>query len=115
MLISIYLNQGQGRFQPYKRNTADLRKVYSYHYTGQVGNETELLNEVFRKFNIEHPADYQARSLSVGDIICLGNRFFAVEQIGFKEVQCFDELWQEVLDSSKWKPLTEDIRKSHCR
>ena len=47
-------------------------------------------SKLFETFNIDHPADYKKRSMSVGDVIMLTNgvtmRFFAVDKVGFKEV-----------------------------
>lgn len=49
-----------------------------------------FLNDIFRIFNIEHPFDYQARSLSVGDVIKLGGFYFAVERFGFKHIPVWE-------------------------
>ena len=59
-------------------------------YTGDVpkGDPEAVLERLFEKFNIDHPADYHAHSLSVGDVIVLvsprGREFpYACESIGF--------------------------------
>lgn len=59
----------------------------------EVNEENDWKDECFRIFNIEHPSDYKARSLSIGDILEKDGRFWAVDRIGFREV--------EVSESSK--------------
>ena len=54
----------------------------------QVGDN--FLNDVFRIFNIEHPEDYEARSLSVGDVVRLGGFYFAVQKVGFKHIPSWE-------------------------
>ena len=39
-------------------------------------DEESALNEIFRRFNTEHPPDYHNRSLSAGDIVVLNGRAF---------------------------------------
>lgn len=50
----------------------------------------QFLNDIFRIFNIEHPANYRNRSLSVGDVIQIGKLYFAVEPVGFRHVPVWD-------------------------
>lgn len=45
-----------------------------------------FLEWVFKKFNVDHPEDFRGHSLSVGDVIKVGDRYFKVESVGFKEV-----------------------------
>lgn len=51
------------------------------------------LEDVYAKFNIDHPQDYRARSLSVSDIVqvCESNEikpgFYFCDSVGFKEVE----------------------------
>ena len=47
------------------------------------------LEEVFRKFNIDMPADYTARSMSVSDVVIVYDdvvRAFYCDVIGFREI-----------------------------
>ena len=63
------------------------------------GEELEFeLEELFRKFNMQHPEHYAAPSLSVGDIIMLQwvlddrREFYACCGCGWKEMkECFTE------------------------
>ena len=44
------------------------RKNYQLVYTAPLDKDTTL-DEIYRRFNIEHPADYKGHSLSMGDIV----------------------------------------------
>ena len=54
------------------RNYFDLKDYYVV-YIGELNDskkeDDEILNELFEIFNINHPEDYHARSLSVGDVV----------------------------------------------
>jgi uncharacterized protein YllA (UPF0747 family) len=86
--VRIYLNEGKGRFENYDKNTAALELAYTMEPVAGV-NET-LLGQTFTVFNVNPPADYQRRSVSVGDVIEIiseyGSLWFAVQQIGFKQL-----------------------------
>lgn len=71
----------------------DLREIYHEHVQdGNPPDELEgLLEWVFRKFNVDPPEDFKGHSLSVGDVVKIGDRYFKVEYVGFKEVtELFD-------------------------
>ena len=34
-----------------------------------INNKDTTLDEIYRRFNMEHPADYKGHSLSMGDIV----------------------------------------------
>ena len=44
------------------------RKNYQLVYTAPLDKDTTL-DEIYRRFNIEHPSDYKGHSLSTGDIV----------------------------------------------
>ena len=50
----------------------------------------EFLEYLFERFNIDHPANYAAHSMSVSDIVCLYDdnkqRYFFCDNIGWKEL-----------------------------
>ena len=56
-------------------------------------NRDTMLEEIYKRFNIEHPQNYMGHSLSVSDIVVLkeqGNvSFYYVDSVGFKELQEF--------------------------
>ncbi|MHB8964285.1 MAG: YodL domain-containing protein, partial [Saccharofermentanales bacterium] len=66
------------RFEPMKQlQAADLAVEHNHYdliYTGQLNASCDLdhtLNDLYRQFNLEHPADFTGHSLSVGDVIVL--------------------------------------------
>lgn len=64
--------------------------LYDSVYVGEV--DCKNLEEVYRKFNLEHPAGYKARSLSVSDVVeviesdSMKSGFYFCDSFGFKEV-----------------------------
>lgn len=54
---------------------------------------TEVLESLYEKFNLQHPADYRGHSLSVSDVVVLHengrNTAYFCDSIGFKEVPEF--------------------------
>jgi len=68
---------------------AAYQAVYTYE------SEGETLEDIFYRFNVNHPVDYHGRSLTVSDVVelCDDNvksRFFYCETFGFNEVN-FDK------------------------
>lgn len=60
------------RYRSYEDLQADGlsvdRKNYQLVYTAPLDKDTTL-DEIYRRFNIEHPADYKGHSISTGDIV----------------------------------------------
>ena len=60
------------RYRSYEELQADGlsvdRKNYQLIYTAPLDKDTTL-DEIYRRFNMEHPADYKGHSLSTGDIV----------------------------------------------
>ena len=60
------------RYRSYEDLQADGlsvdRKNYQLVYTAPLDKDTTL-DEIYRRFNIEHPSDYKGHSLSMGDIV----------------------------------------------
>ena len=60
------------RYRSYEDLQADGlsvdRKNYQLVYTAPLEKDTTL-DEIYRRFNIEHPSDYKGHSLSTGDIV----------------------------------------------
>ena len=63
-------------------------ELYRNAYEGTV--EAENLEDVFYIFNMDHPEDYRARSLSMSDVVEIiedhGSSFYICDTFGFKEV-----------------------------
>ena len=68
-------------------------EFYESVYTGEIGAKT--LEDVYRIFNLEHPKDYQSRSLSVSDIVEVHisprkSEFYYCNSAGFPKIK-FDK------------------------
>jgi hypothetical protein len=69
-------------------NAPDFDRVYSMESEDELG-----LEDVFRIFNIEHPKDYRARSLSVTDVVIINDEAYICAPTGwfrleFDHMQC---------------------------
>ena len=74
---------------------------YEQIYTGTLSensadgqsSHTEVLESLYEKFNLQHPADYRGHSLSVSDVVVLHENgrdtAYFCDSIGFKEVPEF--------------------------
>ena len=68
--------------------------LYDRVYDGKL--DCNSLETIYEKFNINHPADYKGRSLSVSDVVeiresdTLNPGFYFVDSIGFKSIS-FDQ------------------------
>jgi len=65
-------------------------KVYEGDYGGDGECKygyPEVLEELFEIFNLNHPDDYDARSLSVSDIVVIDGTPYYCDSFGFKEVE----------------------------
>lgn len=84
------------RFEPYDRLQAMGRSVnranYDLVYTAPLDGTTTL-EDIYRTFNIEHPADFKGHSLSVSDVVVLhqGGKDTAhyCDSFGFQQVPEF--------------------------
>ncbi|MCI9079841.1 MAG: hypothetical protein HFH68_13145 [Lachnospiraceae bacterium] len=87
-----------------KRNllSDDFKEIqpgnYNLVYTGELSDiqgqaQSEKLNAVYEKFNIDHPADYKGHSLFMSDIVVLHedgkNSAHFVDSLGFTELSEF--------------------------
>ncbi|WP_353095431.1 YodL domain-containing protein [Tissierella praeacuta] len=61
---------------------------YKIVYEGEI--ETNDLEEIYTKFNLNHPQGFTGHSLSISDVIELydstGSEFYYVDRFGFKEI-----------------------------
>ncbi|WP_414655365.1 YodL domain-containing protein [Extibacter muris] len=92
------------RFEPYDRlqatgHTID-RANYELVYTASLSAGTSL-EDIFTRFNIDHPQDFKGHSLSVSDIVVLHqngeNTAHYVDSFGYKEVPEFLQEQQKQL------------------
>lgn len=98
------------RFEPLDRLRAvglDVqRDNYELVYSAPLA-DGESLEDIYRRFNIEHPADFTGRSLSVSDIVVLRNGDTGTahycDSFGFTEVPEF--LQQQEQTAEKWNGI----------
>ena len=84
------------RFEPYDRlqaaGQAGDRANYELIYTAPLAPDTSL-EDIYTRFNIDHPADFKGHSLSVSDIVVLHrdgrDAAHYVDSIGYREVPDF--------------------------
>lgn len=96
----------QDRFMDYSWLVSKGREPevdhYDVVYTGTLPPNTSL-EDIYVKFNIDHPADFTGHSLSVSDIVALKRAgvvtYYYVDSIGFRELPNFHlEKWPPVLE-----------------
>ena len=72
-----YVKVFKGELEPNTKNPSKtLRRI----------NYIKILNYLFERFNINRPAEFKGRSLSVSDIVKIDNKYFYCQPIGWKEI-----------------------------
>ena len=73
--------------------------LYDRVYDGKL--DCNSLETIYQKFNVDHPADYKGRSLSVSDVVeirgsdTLNPGFYFVDSVGFKTISFDKSLCKE--------------------
>lgn len=81
--------------------------LYDRVYDGKL--DCNSLETIYEKFNIDHPADYKGRPLSVSDVVeiresgTLNPGFYFVDSIGFKAISFDKSLCKEPVKASDGK------------
>lgn len=81
--------------------------LYDRVYDGKL--DCNSLETIYEKFNIDHPADYKGRSLSVSDVVeiresdTLNPSFYFVDSIGFKSISFDKSLCNEPVEAGSGK------------
>lgn len=81
--------------------------LYDRVYDGKF--DCNSLETIYEKFNIDHPADYKGRSLSVSDVVeiresdTLNPGFYFVDSIGFKLISFDKSLCKEPVEAGSGK------------
>lgn len=94
---SKYLEKAQG-------NSAIDSKIYDKIFSGDV--DCKSLEDVFSKFNTDHPEGYRGRSLSVSDVVEVveGNEvekgFYFCDTFGFKKVDFEPSLTEDIVSKN---------------
>ena len=81
--------------------------LYDRVYDGKL--DCNSLESIYQKFNVDHPADYKGRSLSVSDVVeirgsdTLNPGFYFVDSIGFKLISFDKSLCKEPVEAGSGK------------
>ena len=81
--------------------------AYDKVYDGKM--DCNSLENIYQKFNVDHPADYKGRSLSVSDVVeiresdTLNPGFYFVDSIGFKSISFDKSLCKEPVEAGSGK------------
>ena len=81
-----FIKIGFGFGNPNKEDFEFYKKSYEGKVNVDLEDVEDILCNIYETFNINHPSDYKARSLSVGDIIELDNVKYAVASFGFDKL-----------------------------
>ena len=92
------------RFEPYDRLTATGHRVdpknYSLVYSAELTPGTSL-EDIYTRFNIDHPKDFKGHSLSVSDVVVLHQNgqdtAHYVDSFGYKDVPEFFKTQEKAL------------------
>lgn len=102
------------RFEPLERlrelGLSVQKDNYDLVYSAPL-SDGESLEDIYRRFNIDHPADFTGHSLSVSDIVVLRNgdseTAHYCDSFGFTEVPEF--LQQQEQTAQKWNGIDAEI------
>jgi predicted metal-dependent peptidase len=90
-LPELLINNNTGK-ELINKDQLKYNKVYQSELPNKPNNVSKdegdkiILEELFRKFNINHPDDYKGRSLSISDIIKLKDRYYICQRVGWKKI-----------------------------
>lgn len=84
-----------------KEGNSVERDNYDLIYTAPL-SESDTLDKIYERFNLNHPNDFRGHSLSISDIVAINKdgsvKAYYVDRFGFKEVPDFF-LQKELLDT----------------
>lgn len=70
-----------------KFDFSEYKKVYEWDIDEENCEDIhKLLEDIFYIFNCQHPSDFKGHSLSVSDIVMLGDNYYYCDIIGWKNV-----------------------------
>lgn len=76
------------RFRSIEGNTVS-KCAYKSVYSGLIraeGSVASILEDLYYKFNMDHPADFRGHSMSVSDVVVLDDAAYFCDDFGFKRV-----------------------------
>ena len=103
---------GYDRLERFQGTQEINSSIYDKVYEGSINGSS--LEDVYTKFNIDHPSDYRGRSLSVSDIVGVSNSpdvldgFYFCDSVGFKAVSFVPEKAVDLITPSE-KPRLADL------
>ena len=76
------------RYSKEKFNFSKYKKVYEWFITEEVECEdvNELLEDIFYTFNCQIPKDFNGHSLSVSDVVVIGDSYYYCDVFGWKNI-----------------------------
>ncbi len=81
--IILYLNQDSA-FESYHPDH-DMAIAWN-GFEDTDSTDSEILEFVEYRFNMDHPPNYRNRSLSVGDVVSIDRRAYACERVGWRKL-----------------------------
>ncbi|MFA5707522.1 hypothetical protein [Mycolicibacterium sp.] len=100
LTVKVYLNEGANPFSPYDPAKARLHEAATFDTTAEPSGDgvKAVLSAVFEQLNIDYPTEvwaqrYRAdrhRSLSVGDVVTVGETAWAIAPIGWDRISTAD-------------------------
>lgn len=64
----------------------DYKEVYASELQTDIKETNVILDHLFEKFNLNHPEDFHGHSLSVSDVVVLGNEIYFCDSLCWKKV-----------------------------
>ena len=64
----------------------DYKEVYAGEHQTDTEDKSLILDELFQKFNLNHPEDFHGNSMSVSDVVILDNEIYFCDSLGWKKV-----------------------------
>ncbi len=65
---------------------SDYKEVYSGELDRNLENFNSILEELWTRFNMAIPADFEGHSMSVSDLVQFNDRYFYCDMVGWKEI-----------------------------
>lgn len=110
---------GLDEIEHYTNSKGIDSSIYDCVFDGEV--ECEGLEDVYQRFNIDHPDGYKGRSLSVSDVVevveseGVESGFFYCDNIGFSKVEFDPENAQALKDEKITVLMVEPGKKAYAK
>lgn len=106
--INLERDKDQKAFQPYDKTDSIDSKIYDLVFDGAL--DCKSLEDIYYSFNMDHPAGYKGRSLSVSDVVERKEdgqvQFYFCDRIGFKEIS-FEPMKTTIFDLCMYPEFTK--------